>query len=195
LIDVELLKSLTEFEDKDTAHSNKITLFELREYDLKDRDLTEKEREDKAFCILAQYLTDLETARRIHTAFITLLGKENLQFIENMYRNAFTEAKVDQNSISFYKSDLSSPIKTIYLSIDFLNELQWLPVKEISLEENIQSKLGPEVSTEATTTSEMKRESPSPPQEKPSLAVSSQQPTEVKTSNTKTQNNKRDSEL
>ncbi|MFQ7480610.1 MAG: hypothetical protein ACLRLZ_09685 [Parasutterella excrementihominis] len=74
-------------------------------------------------------------------------------------------------------------------------ELQWLPVKEISLEENIQSKLGPEVSTEATTTSEMKRESPSPPQEKPSLAVSSQQPTEVKTSNTKTQNNKRDSEL
>lgn len=112
-----------------------------------------------------------------------------------MYRNAFTEAKVDQNSISFYKSDLSSPIKTIYLSIDFLNELQWLPVKEISLEENIQSKLGPEVSTEATTTSEMKRESPSPPQEKPSLAVSSQQPTEVKTSNTKTQNNKRDSEL
>lgn len=90
MIDVELLKSLTEFEDKDTAHSNKITLFELREYDLKDRDLTEKEREDKAFCILAQYLTDLETARRIHTAFITLLGKENLQFIENMYRNAFT---------------------------------------------------------------------------------------------------------
>ena len=147
---------------------------------MKDRDLTEEEREDRAFCILAQYLPNLGTARRIHTAFISLLGKENLPFIENMYRNAFTEAKVNQNSISFYKSGLFSPIETICMSIDFHNELQWLPVKEISLVENIQSKLEPEVNTEATTTSEMERESSSPAQKKPSLAASSQQPTEVK---------------
>lgn len=197
LIDDKFLKLLTEFEceEKDTDHCNKITLFELREYDLSDRDLTEGEKEDSAFCILAQYLTNLETARRIHTAIIALLGKDSLPIIENMYRNAFTEASVNQNSISFYKSGLSSPIGTIYLSIDFLNELQWVPVKEISLEENIQSKLEPEVSTEATTSdSDTERESSSSAQEKPSLVVSSQQPPEVKASKN-TKNNKRGSEL